>query len=275
MKKFTRIAAVAACAALAACLGLAGCGGSGAAGSASGGTGSSASFDTSAYTLVEDGKLTIGSDLDYPPMESLVDGQPYGFDVAMMQEIANRLGLELNYLDPQNFDSLITQVNAGNTMDVAVSSITITDDRAELVDFSDSYYDSNQAIVIMKGAFADKKELNDPSITVAAQSGTSGEAWVAENLPKAKYIPFTATTDAVTALVAGQCQAVVYDQPIAETHVATQFTDCEVLEVIATGEQYGIAVNKSNSQLLADINACLKAMEEDGTMESLRQEYLG
>lgn len=275
MKKFTRIAAVAACAALAACLGLAGCGGSGAAGSASGGTGSSASFDTSAYTLVEDGKLTIGSDLDYPPMESLVDGQPYGFDVAMMQEIADRLGLELNYLDPQNFDSLITQVNAGNTMDVAVSSITITDDRAELVDFSDSYYDSNQAIVIMKGAFTDKKELNDASITVAAQSGTSGEAWVAENLPKAKYIPFTATTDAVTALVAGQCQAVVYDQPIAETHVATQFTDCEVLEVIATGEQYGIAVNKSNSQLLADINACLKAMEEDGTMESLRQEYLG
>ena len=274
MKKLTKIAAVAESAALAACLGLAGCGGSGSGGT-SAGSGDTASFDTSAYTLVEDGKLTIGSDLDYPPMESLVDGQPYGFDVAMMQEIADRLGLELNYLDPQNFDSLMTQVNAGNTMDCAVSSITITDERAELVDFSDSYYDSNQAIVIMKGAYADKKELNDPSVTVAAQSGTSGEAWVAENLPKAKYIPFTATTDAVTALVAGQCQAVVYDQPIAETHVATQFTDCEVLEVIATGEQYGIAVNKANSQLLADINACLKAMEEDGTMENLRKEYLG
>ena len=133
----------------------------------------------------------------------------------------------------------------------------------------------DRAIVIMKGAYSDKAALNDASVTVAAQSGTSGEAWVAENLPKAKYVPFTATTDAVTALVAGQVQAVVYDQPIAETHVATQFTDCEVLEVIATGEQYGIAVNKANSQLLADINTCLKAMEEDGTMDSLREEYLG
>ena len=274
MKKFVKIVTAGLLAgALVGCLGLAGCGGS----SDKGGQAASAggSFDTSAYTLVEDGKLTIGSDLDYPPMESLVDGQPYGFDVAMMQEIAKRLGLELNYLDPQNFDSLMTQVNAGNTMDCAVSSITITDERAELVDFSDSYYDSNQAIVIMKGAYSDKAALNDASITVAAQSGTSGEAWVAENLPKAKYVPFTATTDAVTALVAGQVQAVVYDQPIAETHVATQFTDCEVLEVIATGEQYGIAVNKANSQLLADINTCLKAMEEDGTMDSLREEYLG
>ena len=240
MKKFAKIVTAGLLAgALVGCLGLAGCGGS----SDKGGQAASAggSFDTSAYTLVEDGKLTIGSDLDYPPMESLVDGQPYGFDVAMMQEIAKRLGLELNYLDPQNFDSLMTQVNAGNTMD----------------------------------AYSDKAALNDASVTVAAQSGTSGEAWVAENLPKAKYVPFTATTDAVTALVAGQVQAVVYDQPIAETHVATQFTGCEVLEVIATGEQYGIAVNKANSQLLADINTCLKAMEEDGTMDSLREEYLG
>lgn len=273
MKKFAKIVTAGLLAgALVGCLGLAGCGGS----SDKGGQAASAggSFDTSAYTLVEDGKLTIGSDLDYPPMESLVDGQPYGFDVAMMQEIAKRLGLELNYLDPQNFDSLMTQVNAGNTMDCAVSSITITDERAELVDFSDSYYDSNQAIVIMKGAYSDKAALNDASVTVAAQSGTSGEAWVAENLPKAKYVPFTATTDAVTALVAGQVQAVVYDQPIAETHVATQFTDCEVLEVIATGEQYGIAVNKENTALKEAINGALAEMKADGTLEKLVAEYL-
>ena len=133
MKKFAKIVTAGLLAGvLVGCLSLAGCGGS----SDKGGQAASAgSFDTSAYTLVEDGKLTIGSDLDYPPMESLVDGQPYGFDVAMMQEIADRLGLELNYLDPQNFDSLITQVNAGNTMDCAVSSITITDERAESVDF--------------------------------------------------------------------------------------------------------------------------------------------
>ena len=254
------------------CLGLAGCGGS----SDKGGQAASAggSFDTSAYTLVEDGKLTIGSDLDYPPMESLVDGQPYGFDVAMMQEIAKRLGLELNYLDPQNFDSLMTQVNAGNTMDCAVSSITITDERAELVDFSDSYYDSNQAIVIMKGAYSDKAALNDASVTVAAQSGTSGEDWVKENVGDANYTPYTAITEALLALRTGKVEALVYDAPVAEAHIAGEYSDMAVLETIATGEQYGIAVNKENTALKEAINGALAEMKADGTLEKLVAEYL-
>lgn len=263
MRKTSKIAAVllSVAAGAALCLSLAGCGGS-----------DSAQGD---FKLVEDGKLTIGSDLDYPPMEQLdEDGNPTGFGVAMMEEVCKRIGLECNYLPPQNFDSLISQVQSGTTMDVACSSITITDERAELVAFTDSYYDSNQAIVVKKGSVKDKSELNKAGVVVAAQSGTSGEAWIQENMPNATLKSFTATTDAMNALVAGQVSAVVYDQPIAETHVAGQFTSCEVLEVIATGEQYGIAVNKDNTALTEAINGAIAEMIEDGTMDKLYTEYL-
>lgn len=226
--------------------------------------------------LIEDGKLTIGSDLDYMPMEYLKDNKPAGFGVAMMEEICKRLDLEMNFLGPQNFDTLITQVNAGNTMDVACSSITITDERAELVAFSDAYYDSNLAIVTMADTkIASKDDLNSKDVVVAAQSGSSGEDWIKENLPNAELVQFTGPTDAVNAMISGKCVAVVYDQPVAEAHVAKQFKQCKVLDIIPTGEQYGLAINKENTALLEAVNKALADMQADGTMDSIRAEFFG
>lgn len=263
MKKLSKFFAVAALAGLTA-LCMTACGG-----------GSAASGEDE-YLLINEGQLTVGSDLDFPPMEMLDDqGNAAGFGVEMTQEICNRLGLEMNFLEPQNFDSLITQVNAGETMDIAVSSITITDERAELIDFTEPYFDSNLALVVAKGSVADKSELNAEGCVIGVQSGSSGEDWAKENLPNATIKAFGGPTDAMTALAAGQVQGCVYDEPVAAAHTADggQFPDAEILEVIATGEQYGIAVNKNNVKLLADINAALAEMEEDGTMDALRAKY--
>ena len=270
MKNLKKIIVAGVCTAAVACgaLALAGCGGSD---SLPCGT-----VETDeGYYLVEDGKLTIGSDLDFPPMEGLDDaGNPTGFGVDMIQEVCNRIGLEMNFLDPQNFDSLVTQVNAGTTMDVAVSSMTITDERSELITFSDPYFDSNLAIVIKTDSgITDKASLNDASVTVAAQSGSSGEDWIKENLPNATLVTYNGPTDAVTALVADQCSAVVYDEPVAAEHVSNQFTECSILEVIPTGEQYGIAINQGNTKLIEAINNALADMESDGTMDALKAKY--
>ena len=150
-----------------ACLALAGCGGGGASSSA-------ASDDAGEYKLIEQGKIIVGSDLDYKPMEYRDGDTATGFGVAMMYEIADRLGLECEFLPPQNFDTLITQVASATKMDIAVSSITITDERAETVAFSDPYYDSNLAIVVAEDAtYASQDDLKDAVIVV--QQGTSGE----------------------------------------------------------------------------------------------------
>jgi polar amino acid transport system substrate-binding protein len=97
------------------------------------------------YKLVTPGKLTIGSDLDFPPMEQLNGSTPEGFDVELMQAIAKEMGLEAEYLPPQKFDTLLASVNAGK-FDVVASSLTISDERKKEVAFSDPYFDSNQSI---------------------------------------------------------------------------------------------------------------------------------
>jgi len=187
MKKLNKalLGSVAAVMALALCVVLAACGGSStsSASSSSSASGTTGTTDAATgYTLIESGKLTVGSDLDYKPMEYLDEqGNATGFAYDMMSEICSRIGLELNYLSPQNFDTLITQVAGGTNMDVAVSSITINDEREELVDFSTPYYDSNQAVVVKADAtYTSIDELNGK--TVNAQQGTTGEEWIKENL---------------------------------------------------------------------------------------------
>ena len=161
------------CALAVACLGLVACGGS-SSGNSGSGSSNSGSASAGSYKLVESGKLTVGSDLDYKPMEYLDGDKPAGFGVDMTQEICNRLGLEMNFLSPQNFDSLITQVNGGTSMDVAVSSITINDEREELVDFSTPYYDSNLAIVTLADSdVASASDLSGKPVGAPARSRRS------------------------------------------------------------------------------------------------------
>lgn len=269
--KALKAAAVAlSCALAVACLGLAACGGSN-----SGSDGSSSgNASLGSYKLVESGKLTVGSDLDYKPMEYLDGDKPAGFGVDMTQEICNRLGLEMNFLSPQNFDSLITQVNGGTSMDVAVSSITINDEREELVDFSTPYYDSNLAIVTL--ASSDIASASDLSgKPVGAQSGSTGEEWAKENLGDSSYTPYTGPTDALTALRAGKIQAVVLDAPVASDYVKEDAGTYKLVDEIATGEQYGIAINKDNPELKKAIDSALADMQADGTLDKLKNKWLG
>ena len=256
-----------------ACLALAGCGGNSASSSAA----SDASSDAAAaeYKLIEPGKVIVGSDLDYKPMEYRDGDKATGFGVAMMNEIANRLGLECEFLPPQNFDTLITQVASAAKMDIAVSSITITDERAETVAFSNPYYDSNLAVVVAKDS--ELQSIDDLSnAIVGVQQGTSGEDWVKENAPDAELAPFTGITEVMAALRTGKVTAAVYDQPVAENLVANEFKDdAKVLDIIATGEQYGIAINKDNTKLVEDINKVLAEMESDGTLDKLKEQYIG
>ncbi len=229
--------------------------------------------DTSQFKLVEPGKLTIGSDLDYKPMEYLDGETPAGFSVGLMEEICDRIGLECNYLAPQAFDTLITQVAAGTKMDVAVSSFTINDERLELVDFSDPYYESNQAIVVLNdSSIMSRDDLSGK--TLGAQSGTTGEEWIKENVQYDEYIPYQNASDGLAALRSGKIDAFVYDSSAATNHVANEYSDCKILDEIPTGEEYGIAINKDNTALTEAINNALSEMYADGTMDELKAKWI-
>lgn len=252
---------------IAVALALTGCGAASSSGSVQGGS----------YKLVEDGKLTVASDLATPPFEYVDDsGNDQGFTVELMDMIAQEMGLELNYLPAQKFDNIIPMAKQAVKTDVSACNITINDARKKEVDFTDPYMDSNQGVAVAKNSgYADTDSLNAAGVKIAVQSGTTSEEWAQENLPRATTVNFDDWTAAFTAVMSGQCQAVVCDLPVEQWMVNSSFTDMEIIEEVPTGEQFGIAVSKDNPELTAAINAALKQIRADGRYDELYEKYFG
>lgn len=234
-----------------------------------------AKSDTSSnYTLVNSGKLTIAASLDFPPFENLEGDKPVGFSVELMQLLCQEMGIESNYLPSVKFDTIVPMIAAGGKADVGVSSITITDDRKKEVDFTDPYCDSNQSIAVMKGSpYTSAADLAGKKI--GAQSGTTGYDWAAENIPGATVTAFDEMTAVFQALQSGQIDAVAVDLPVAQYYVKVAYTDAQIIQEIPTGEQYGIAVSKSNPNLTAALNKALASVKSNGKYQALYTKWFG
>ncbi len=285
MKKKVSFAALFVCVLAVCALVLAGCGGS-----SSGSTATdSASTDATAtdqettaaatgdYKLVEDGKLTCISNLYFPPFESMDDksGEPVGYDIDMSKALAEHMGLEVNWLPSQAFDSLVPTIKTGGTADIAIAGMTITDARQKEVDMSDPYIDSNQSLVTKVGSKETMESLDDASKKVAVQAGTTGEEWVLENLTNATAVPLDDIISAMTGVQTGSYDALVTDLPVASYQIKNSFADLQIVESIPTGEQYGIAISKDNPALTAAINEALAEMKTDGTMDEIQVKWFG
>lgn len=232
------------------------------------------------YTLVEDGKLIVASDLDFPPLDSYEDGKAQGFDVELSEAIAEKLGLECEYLPPMNFDAIIPLIQQGGKADIGNSAFSITDERKKEIDFTSAYLDSNLGIAVKKGSGIEGDEasiieaLSADGIVVAVQAGTTGQDWAEENLPKKNIKSFDSVTSCIAGVAAGNYDAFCADLPVIG-YQCKQFTECEVALEIPTGEQYGIVVSKDNPGLTAAINEALAQMEKDGTLAELKNKWFG
>jgi len=253
---------------------LAGCGGSSSGSSASGDTQASSDGE---YTLVNEGKLTCISNLFFPPFESMneASGEPEGFDIDISKELAKHMGLEVNWLPSQDFDTLVPTIKQGGKADIAIAGMTITDARKAEVDMSDPYVDSNQSIVVKATSTDTEDTLNSSDKTIAVQGGTTGADWAAENLPNATIKPLSTVIDAMNGVQSGLYDAVVCDLPVSRYQIKKSYSDLQVIEEIPTGEQYGMAISKDNPGLTAAVNAALAEMQEDGTMEAIEMEWFG
>jgi len=250
---------------LALSLGLVGC---------NGGGGNNGAGSDSELTTITPGVLTVGSDCDYPPFISMDGERVLGYEFDLLEAIADEMGLELVYLPPQNFDTLLASVAAGTKMDLGASSFTITDERKQMVDFSTSYFDSNQAVVALVDApYTNAMDFNGE--TVGAQSGTTGADWVRENLtdPGTVLKEYNQASELMAALVAGDIEGAFYDEPAAAEWVTTLYTNTHIVESIPTGEQYGFAISKDNPALLAAVNAAMVTIKKNGTFDEIFLRY--
>ena len=242
------------------------------------------SADAAAYTLVEDGKIIVASDLANAPLDFVDEktGEAQGFEIDLInavctfQPMDKLLGLECEVLPAMKFDTIVPLIEQGGKADVGVSNITITDERWEQVDFTDSYMDSNQGLVTLASAGdVTEESLNVEGTKIAVQAGTTGASWAEENLPNAEVVALDDPVVAVTGVQTGLYAAAVADLPVMTYLCSNSFTDCQVAIEIPTGEQYGIAVNKDNPGLTEAINGALAELEEEGYISELEVKWLG
>lgn len=221
-----------------------------------------------------DGVIKMGVSADFPPFESYADDAVtfVGFDIDLMQEICNRLGMELQIQD-MNFDAIVAAVQTGK-LDVGVSGITITDERKESVAFSDPYFVASQSILVPKDSpITSYEDLVNGDYTAGVQLGTTGDIMASEKI-SGRVSQYEKYGDALAALLAGKNDCMVLD-----TGVADAFAAANDLVVVGTfgeatdSENYGIAIAKENTELLEKVNGALAEMKEDGFIDELTAKY--
>lgn len=228
---------------------------------------------TSATTLstIEDGKLTVCSDAPYEPFD-VIEGTTYtGFDGDLMTEIANRLDLELVPIDSA-FDPLQSGLALNSRQcDVAASAMTITDERAEKLTFSDPYYDSKQSLLVPVGS--DITSIDDlDGKKVGVQNATTGKAYAEENAAGADIVSFPDDSAMFLAIKGNSVDALLQDLPVNLVH--TEDGEYEIVEQYDTGESYGFAFKKTGSEDLVEaVNEELQAMRDDGKYQEIYDEY--
>lgn len=255
-----------------------GCGGddddSGAEGTEAADTGTGATEGLPDFSTVEDGILTVGSDIPFPPFEFREGTELTGFDVDLMEEIATRLELDdVRWVDT-SFDTIFTQL-AGGRFDAVASATTITEERSQIVSFTDPYYLAQQALTVNTAETPDLTSVDGlgSGDVVAVQQGTTGEIWARDNVPEGVQIrSFPEAPDTYTALEAGNVTAVIFDEPSALSE-AQRREDLEVVATLDTGERYGFPVNPENEELLEAMNTVLAEMIEDGTYAEIYSAY--
>ncbi|MGQ0433737.1 MAG: basic amino acid ABC transporter substrate-binding protein [Microthrixaceae bacterium] len=222
--------------------------------------------------LVSDGTLTVCSDTPYEPFEFKDDqDEDTGYDIDLLRAIADDAALDLSVIDLP-FDGILGSLEAGDC-DVVASALTITDERAQQVDFTASYFDADQSLLIKTARASELAALADlKGGTIGVQSGTTGETYANENNPGAEIKAFEDSDGLFAALEADDIDAILQDLPV-NAYRATQDDTVSVVETYPTGEQYGFAVKKGAAEMLAFLNDGLSTLRDDGTFDDIYGTY--
>lgn len=219
-------------------------------------------------------KLTVGAYPTNPPFElKNAQGTFEGFEVDIVNEVAKRLGLSVEFAD-MGFQALFAATSSGR-IDVAISSITITPERLKSQSFSQPYYDADMGLATRKDSPI--KGLADLSgKVVGGLSGSTGEKWAKENQQRlgiSEVKGYNAQQDLLLDLMAGRVAGAISDIPGME-FAFRRMTDLTVRERIKTGEQYGLMIRKDHP-LLGKINEAIGAMKQDGALAAIHRKWFG
>ena len=226
---------------------------------------------TGEFTVVEAGKLHMATNAAFPPYEMVADdGSFEGIDVELAGKIAEKLGLEL-VVDDMDFGSIITSVQTGKS-DIAMAGLTVTDERKQNVDFTDSYATGVQVVIVPEDS--DIQTIDDlQGKLIGCQESTTGYIYCSDDYGEDVVTAFPNGANAIQALVSGKVDAVVIDSQPAQEFVK-QNDGLKILDTEYVTEDYAIGVSKDNTALRDAVNTALKELTDDGTVQSILDKYI-
>ena len=218
--------------------------------------------------------LTMGTNASFPPYEYYEDGKIVGIDAEIAQAIADKLGMDL-VIEDMEFKAIIPAVTTGK-IDFGMAGMTVTEERLQSVNFSETYATGVQAIIVKEDSeIATVGDLyaEGANWKIGVQDATTGDIYCTDDFGEDRVSKFPVGADAVEALKTGKVDCVIIDNEPAKAYVAMN-DGLKILETEYVTEDYAIAVALDNEELLGKINGALTELIEDGTVQSIIDKYI-
>ncbi len=220
--------------------------------------------------LIEDGTLTVATNAYFPPYEYYSGDEVVGIDIEIAQAIADDMGLELKIKD-MPFDEVINSVKDGE-VDIAISTLTITDERKKIVNFSEPYAKGVQSIIVKDNSdISSIDDLSDDK-KIGVQKGATGEMFCIDDFGEDKVTSYNKISVALLDMNSGDIDAIVIDNDIAEKYVSEN-AGLKLLDSDYKNEDYAIAISKDSTKLLDEINKILKELKDNGKIDEIVESY--
>ena len=227
--------------------------------------------------VVKAGELHMSTNAAFPPYEMTTDDGGFeGIDVEVAEAIAQKLGLKL-VVDDMGFDAALTAAQTGQS-DIVMAGVTVTDERLEVMDFSDSYATGIQVIIVKEGSPIQTVDDLENAEKIGCQKATTGYIYCSDDPENGGYgedhvTAFDTGALAVMALVNGQVDAVVIDNEPAKAYVAEN-PGLKILDTEFAVEDYAIGFKKGNDQLKDAVNKAMAELKADGTFQRIVNKYI-
>ncbi len=229
-------------------------------------------------STVEPGTLTVACDFASPPMDFVdSDGQRRGFEYELVAEVADRLGLDLEFRRCEDLPAVESAV-ADRAADMAASALSLDDFGGSVssLEAGSPYMSVGRDVVVPRERpFKGAEQLNDPACTVVVQGGSPNEAWVRETLPKAAVVPVDNAVQGLTGVANGTYSAAVYDDVSATYLLNSMFGTLMVGHHQDDVSRYCFAFSSEDPAVREAVDDALAALEEDGFVASLEAKWFG
>jgi polar amino acid transport system substrate-binding protein len=224
-------------------------------------------------TMAKD-TLVVGMELAYPPFEMTDEkGAPKGVSVDLANELGKGVGKKI-IIQNTAFDGLIPALKTGK-IDLIISSMTITEERKQSIDFSDPYLSTGLCLLVgKKSPVQSIDDVDKPTVTVAVKKGTTGHLYATQKLKNAKLLVLDKEAAAVLEVVQGKADAFIYDQMSTYQNWKRNQDTTRALLNPFQFEKWGIALRKGDDQLRTQVNQFLKTFREKGGFDRLGETYL-